>query len=318
MYVRRCASAGWKLLRDALFVYVSLLKVMVPALLVVKGLEWLGAIDWLGEMLSPLMNWLGLPDAMGLVWAAALLTNIFTGLVVFFEVAGDMSLSVAQVTVLGVLMLVGHSLPVEGAVAKRAGVPWWVTVALRLGGALVLGGILHWVYSTGGLLQETAEIAWRPTAAPEGVLAWGVAQLQTLSLIYLIILGLMVLLAVLRHLGLERLIHLALTPLLRVLGIGRSAANTTVIGFTLGLSYGAGLLIRDVDAGVMSRRDSFLAICFLGLCHSVIEDTLLILLLGADLIGVLWARLLFACLVIAVLSRWPDGWRPARWGRARV
>ncbi len=123
MYVRRCASVGWQLLRDAFFVYVTLLKVLIPALLVVKGLEWLGAIEWLGEMLSPLMGWLGLPDAMGVVWAATLLTNIFTGLVVFFEVAGDMSLSVAQVTVLGALMLVGHSLPVEGAVAKRAGVP---------------------------------------------------------------------------------------------------------------------------------------------------------------------------------------------------
>ncbi len=100
------------------------------------------------------------------------------------------------------------------------------------------------------------------------------------------------------------MIHLALAPLLRVLGIGRSAANITVIGFTLGLSYGAGLLIRDVDAGGMTRRDSFLALCFLGLCHSVIEDTLLILLLGADLTGVLWARWLFACLIIAILSRW--------------
>lgn len=37
---------------------------------------------------------------------------------------------------------------------------------------------------------------------------------------------------------------------LRVLGIGQSAANVTVIGVVLGLSYGAGLLIRDLDAGV--------------------------------------------------------------------
>ena len=56
--------------------------------------------------------------------------------------------------------------------------------------------------------------------------------------------------------GLERWIHLGLLPLLTLLGIGRSAANVTVIGFTLGLSYGAGLLIRDVQNGVLSRRDS--------------------------------------------------------------
>ena len=77
----------------------------------------------------------------------------------------------------------------------------------------------------------------------------------------------------------------------------------TVVGVALGLSYGAGLLIRDLDAGVMSRRDAYLALCFLGLLHSVIEDTLLIMALGADLSGILWARMIFAFVVIAVLAR---------------
>src|SRR5699024_6133042 len=119
-------------------VYFTLLKILVPALVIVKGLQMLGAVEWLGAVLSPLMGWLGLPDVMGVVWAATLLTNIFTGLVVLFEVAGDTPLTVAQATVLGSLLLVGHSLPVEGAVARRAGVPWSVTVLLRVGGALLL------------------------------------------------------------------------------------------------------------------------------------------------------------------------------------
>ena len=46
-----------------------------------------------------------------------------------------------------------------------------------------------------------------------------------------------------------------------------------------------------------------MSMAFLGLCHSLIEDTLLILLLGADLSAILWARLGFSLLVIAVLSR---------------
>lgn len=66
-----------------------------------------------------------------------------------------------------------------------------------------------------------------------------------------------------------------------------------------------GCLIRDVQNGVLGKRDSMLALCFLGLCHSVIEDTLLILTLGADVVGVLWARLLFAVVVVAVIARWP-------------
>jgi hypothetical protein len=42
---------------------------------------------------------------------------------------------------------------------------------------------------------------------------------------------------------------------------------------------------------------------FLCLSHSVIEDTLLIALLGAHLSGIFWARLLFTWIVIAILTR---------------
>ncbi|MBT2786200.1 MULTISPECIES: nucleoside recognition domain-containing protein [unclassified Halomonas] len=293
-------------LKDALRVYVTLLKILIPALLIVKGLELLGVVDWLGTLLAPLMNVLGLPEQLGVVWAAALFTNLYTAIAVFFQVAGDMSLSVEQVTVLGALMLVGHSIPVEGAVAKRAGVPWWATLVLRVGGALLFAWLLHYFYSTFGLLQAPVELIWQPSLSLEPTLSdWAVAQLETLALIFVIILVLIVLLKLLRKLGLERWIHLVLLPLLKLLGIGRSAANVTVIGFTLGLSYGAGLLIRDVQNGVLSKRDSTLALCFLGLCHSVIEDTLLILMLGADVVGILWARLLFAVVVVAVIARWP-------------
>lgn len=298
------AGAGC-LLQDALRVYVTLLKILIPALLIVKGLELLGGIGWLGALLAPLMSVLGLPEQMGIVWAAALCTNLYTAMAVFLQVAADTPLTVEQVTVLGVLMLVGHSIPVEGAVAKRAGVPWWATLVLRVGGALLLAWLLHCFYTYFGLLQVPAVWIWQPSfsSAPT-ISGWAIAQLETLALIFVIISALLVLLKLLKTLGLERWIHLGLLPLLRLLGIGRSAANVTVIGFTLGLSYGAGLLVRDVQTGVLSQRDSKLALCFLGLCHSVIEDTLLILMLGADLVGILWARLLFAVIVTAVIARW--------------
>ncbi|WP_404343926.1 hypothetical protein [Vreelandella venusta] len=295
-----------RVLQEALRVYVTLLKILIPALLIVKGLELLGLVEWLGAVLAPLMNILGLPEQMGVVWAAALFTNLYTAIVVFFQVAGETPLNIEQVTVLGVLMLVGHSLPVEGAVAKRAGVPWWATLVLRLGGALLLAWLLHCFYSYFGLLQGPVALVWQPSLSTTPTLSgWAIAQLKTLALIFVIILALIVLLKLLKKLGLERWVHLCLLPLLKLLGIGRSAANVTVIGFTLGLSYGAGLLIRDVQNGVLSKRDSRLALCFLSLCHSVIEDTLLILMLGADIVGILWARLLFAVIVTTNIARWP-------------
>lgn len=280
-----------------------LLKIMIPTLIVVKVLQELGAMQVIGSVLAPVMSLIGLPAELGIVWATTLLTNMFSGIVVFVGMAGDLSLNVEQVTVLGSLMLIGHSIPIEGAVARRAGVPWWVTIALRVVGAFVFGSILHFVYTRFNLLQEPATIVWSMADEDDSLAFWILTQFEALVVIYFVILSLIVLLNTLRLLGLERIIHIGLVPVLRVLGIGRSAANVTVIGVALGLSYGAGLLIQDLDDGVMTQRDAYLALCFLGLLHSVIEDTLLIMALGADLSGILLARMFFAFVIIAILSR---------------
>lgn len=146
-------------------------------------------------------------------------------------------------------------------------------------------------------------MVWRPEASDATLTAWALSQVKALAMIFLIILALMTLLRVLKALGIERLMHAMLAPMLRMIGIGREATNATIIGFTLGIGIGAGLLIREARTGKMSRRDIFLTMAFLGLCHSIIEDTLLILLMGADLSAILWTRLAFAVIVTALLAR---------------
>lgn len=301
-------SAARSTVFESIKVYGVLLKIMIPALVVVKLLEELGAMQLIGSVLAPVMYLTGLPAVLGVVWATTLLTNIFSGIVVFVGLAGELSLTVEQVTVLGTLMLIGHSIPIEGAVAKRAGVPWWVTIALRVGGALLLASLLHLFYTYFDLLQEPANIVWSSADSDASLMTWVLAQARTFAMIYLVILTLIVLLNTLRFLGLERIMHIGLVPLLRLLGIGRTAANVTVVGVALGLSYGAGLLIRDLDQGVMNRRDAYLSLCFLGLFHSVIEDTLLIMALGSDLSGILWARLIFSFALTALLARLYGYW----------
>ena len=124
----RLAAVGRELLVQALAVYATLLKVMLPALLVVKALDMAGATGWLAVLLSPSMQLVGLPDAMGLVWATAMLTNLYTAIAVYAGFAAQEPLTVAQATVLGTMMLVSHSLPVEGAgVLDPCGLPVTLT-----------------------------------------------------------------------------------------------------------------------------------------------------------------------------------------------
>lgn len=306
-------SSGWPRLRSALNhfgqdvfqAYWSLVKLMVPALLIVKLLDMAGGTQLIGGLLAPVMALIGLPEQTGIVWASVMLTNIYTGLALFFVMLPQMELTIAQVTVLGTLMLICHSLPVEGAIAKAAGISWRVTLALRLGGAMLLCALMNLVYRVGGWQQQAFVPTWQPEASAGDLPGWLLDQATMLVSIFFVLAGLMAMLKAMRWLGIERLVHIAMFPLLRLTGISRQAANVTVIGVTLGITFGAGLLLREVRSGTLSRRDVWLAIGFLGLAHSLIEDTLLILLIGADLSGILWARLVFAIVVIGTLARLP-------------
>jgi hypothetical protein len=302
-------------LSEVWMIFWSLVKIMVPVLLVVRVVDLLGWIDELGIMIQPLMVLVGLPGEMGLVWMATMVGNIYTGMAVFYQLGLTEPLTVAQASVMGSMMLVAHSLPIEVAIARATGVSLWFTLLLRIGGALILGGILHVIYSNSSLLQTPAPLLWQPEIASSSWGSWLLAQGQTLVAALLIITALTLFIRLLRLLGIERLIHLLLEPFLRALGIGVKASNIMLVGLTLGLSFGGGLLIREARSGSIGGKDIFMSMAFLGLCHSLIEDTLLILLLGADLTTILWGRLAFSLLVIMAFARLLK-WVPAdkqRW-----
>ncbi len=76
---------------------------------------------------------------MGLVWATAMVTNLYGGIVVFASLAPEAHLTVAQITVLTTMMLVAHALPVELRIAQKAGSRLHAMAFLRIAGALTLG-----------------------------------------------------------------------------------------------------------------------------------------------------------------------------------
>ena len=288
--------------KDIWQVYITLLKIMIPALLIVKGLELMGAIELISSLLSPVMTAVGLPSSMGIVWATTIFTNIYGGMIVFFELSANETLSVAQVTVLGCMMLIAHGLPVEGAIAKKAGVRWRATLSIRIFGALLFGALLTLIYLKFDYLQQPNQLLWQPELAKPNLLEWFVEQIKTLGLILVIISGLISLLRLLKWLHIETLMHWLLSPLLTLLGLSKQASNITIIGITLGLSFGGGLLIKEAESGVLSPKDIFIAMALLALCHSLIEDTLLIMLLGAHISGALWGRLAFTIVFISIMS----------------
>ena len=285
-------------------VCITLFKIMIPAIILIKIADSLGGVELLGQAIGPLMQSLGLSEEMGLVWSATLATNLYSGFVILADMGLEGGMTVAQATVLGMLLLTAHALPVEVAIAKKAGVNVWVILLVRLGGAMLFASILYHLFTYSDWLQTPANNLVHVAPNQNNDLwSWGIAQLQSFALIIVVIAALLILLKVLRILGIERLMAIALTPLLKMLGIGKEATNFAIIGITLGLSFGGGLLINEAKKGHVKARDIFTTIVLLSLLHSLIEDTLLILLIGADFHSIFWGRLLMTLVLVTAVSR---------------
>lgn len=293
---RRLGATLLELLRDALQTSGMLFKIIVPISILTRLLQQWGIVDQIGLLLGPVMELVGLPGQIGLVWATAMLTNLYGGMVVFASIAPSLDLTVAQATILTTMMLVAHALPVELRIAQKAGTRFRAMLVLRIGGALLLGALLNQIYRLSGTLQQANRAIWNPPPVDPSWSGWLSAEIRNMISIFLIILALMALLRLLKAIGITDLLTRLLEPLLKLLGMGREAAPLTIIGMTMGIGYGGALLIREAQSGSLSKRDVFAAFALLGLCHSLIEDTLVMALLGGHASGILWGRLLFALL----------------------
>jgi hypothetical protein len=220
-----------------------------------------------------------------------------------------LSFNVAQISVLGTMMLFAHNMPMEQAIVRRAGASFWFTAALRIVCALLYGALLAWGLNSTGLLQEPVSLAWlygQSNATQGGWQGWadwlwGTAS--SLFMTWLIILGLLLILSVLEKIGFTRLLTRLLLPLLRFSGLEERVAPTTTIGVLLGLSYGGALIIDESRQQNYSPRTRLLALSWLSLSHSLIEDTILILALGANIWVALVGRLVLTLLIIGLMAR---------------
>lgn len=300
----RLARACAALFKDSNRASLDLFKVMVPVILVVKLLKELGLVHYLAMPLEPVMELMGLPAQTGLVWATSMLTNLYSGIVVYAALLPEMSpVSVAQVTVLATVLLIAHNLLVELRIAQGCGLSLRGQAALRIGAALLAGALMNLLFSGLGILQEPSAMLFTPAQEEQTLARWGLTQLTNFAAIYCIVLVIMGMMRVLQHFRITDLINLLLRPILKLMNIGPQAATITVIGLTLGIAYGGGLIIHEVKQGHVPHKDVFASMSLMGLSHALIEDTLLMALIGANTLGTLWFRLVFSLIAVAVLAR---------------
>ncbi len=287
---------------ETLETYWLLFKTTVPITIAAFFLSKIGAIDAVAPFFGPVMQTLGLPSELGLAWVTGMIVGIWGAIPLLFTLVPLSELSAADVTVFSALLLLTHSLPIEQKIIQNAGPSIVTTTLIRLVGGFLYAFLLHSFYEATGWLTEPVEPAWIPLSTTPlwSVFLWGLAEAMMWML--LILFALTFGLEVLRQFGVLNWIMKTMSPVLRLVGIEGEAVYLTSIGLFLGVSFGAGLLIRQAQSGAIPARQVFLSCVFMGFAHSLIDDTLLVMAFGADISGVLVGRLLFTFAATAAIT----------------
>lgn len=288
--------------RETLAIYWVLVRITVPIALLTELLARMGVIEAMTPAFAPVMNLVGLPPELGLAWLTGMLVGIWGAVPLLFTLVPVSSLSVADVTVFSALILFAHGLPIEQKIIQQAGPGMIATTVLRLAGGLLYAFLLHHVLNATGWLSAPVDPAWIPLGATPDWAHYLRGLAETMAWMLVILLVLSWGLELLKVTGALALLMKALSPVLRLAGIRGEAEHLTAVGLFLGISYGAGLLIREAQSGAISPRQIFLSCVFMGFAHSVIEDTLIVISLGADVYGVLAGRIVFAIAATAILA----------------
>jgi len=302
MTVNKIKNSFLTIFSESKKIFIVLLKVILPIVIIIRFLEVMGLIPIFARILEPLTSFVGIDGSLGIVWMAAMLVNIYAGMAAFATLQSMFDYSVAETTIVGLMLLIAHSLPIEVAIAKKSGVSASFTLVFRFLNALIAGKLLFLIFQYFNLYQE---LNISVLAIPDTNIShidWSISQIKNFLMIFAIIFSIITLINVLKSLGIWQIILKVLKIPLSYLGMSDKVANIILIGLTLGISFGGGFLIEESKKKEITKKDIFLSLAFLGLCHSIIEDTILILLLGSHISGILFFRFIYTIFIILILK----------------
>jgi len=264
--------------------------------LLVALLGWSGLLATVSRFLKPAMGLVGLPGEAALVLLSSCLLNIYSAI----AVAGTLELNLREATILAIMCLTAHNLIVETAVMRKAGSSGRKMALLRLAAAAFAG----WLFSRllpAGLASAPFSAA---AAAAERQPFWAMAAAWALSAgrlalkVVAIVLCIMVLQRLLEEFRAMEFLSKAFAPLMRLFGLPEEASFLWIVVNVVGYGYGAGVIVERVGSGKMKRQDADLFNHHAGLCHSLLEDTVLFATVGVPILWITLPRLALAALVV--------------------
>ncbi len=271
-----------------------LLKIMLPISLLVRLLQYYGVIAWLAQYLDVVFQYMGLPGASAIAFLTGASVTTYASLAVMLS----MELTLREATIISIMVLICHALPLESAVISRVGSNPWKMATLRIIAAFLAAMFLNAV-----LPGISSPFTAHPEAEATGTVwsvmeVWLVASVKLSLMIYGLIYSLMVVQRLLGEFGVMPLLDRPLRPVMLFFGLPENAAYLWLVGNVLGISYGSAMMLDLEDSGAITREEANEVNYHLIMNHSMLEDTLVFAAVGISAFWILFTRMLFAFMLV--------------------
>ena len=290
------------ILRNALKTALWIIRIIIPVSFIVTLLDFYGVIEWISAYTAPLFQLIGLQGNAAIVYFSSLFLPLYAPIAII----ATLPLTPREITILALMCLITHNLPIECAVQRRSGTPFWQTLVIRITFS-ILGGILLNL-----ILPESLALSpyFRETSEAEEVLNPQLSTLNsqllnwltsTLSLcikIILIITALMYGQFLLKRYGIINKIARPLAPFMRLCGLQPNSAFLWLVAQIVGLTYGAGIMAQEIEESGANREELHRINLHICVNHSLIEDTAIFCMLGVAWYFLVIPRLLFAIIIV--------------------
>ena len=277
-----------------------LMMILAPVYTGMAVLKYLDVLHVVAEWCRPAMKYFGLPgDA-----AFALVLGNFLNLYAAMGVLAAIKMTAGQMTVLSLMLLLSHSQILESSVFLQIRTRWQILWAIRLAVSLLVGYLLHFLLAP-VVGAESASSVVSTRAATLGLAAkdWALGLWGLVWKMLAILAAIFIVLEVIKRLKVLEKSLKAVNRFTRFMGYDELSGLPLLAGIIFGIVFGAGVITGSVKEHRLDKKQVLLVSVFLALCHGIVEDTGLMILLGANIFWITIPRLVLAVPTVWVVNR---------------
>ena len=260
-----------------------LVKLTVGVSFAIMFLKYFNILPWVSNLLTPIFNGIGLPGEAAFPFVTGYFVNVYAAI----SVAVAFDFDVRALTILSTMVLCAHNMITETAVQKKTGTSATRIVIVRTISAFTLAFFLNKLLPGEVMAQLQGGYEQKPefmVLFKEWLASTATVVVKMTVLIY----TLAILQKIMAEYGVIRWISRFLKYPLAFFGLPARTSFLWIVANTLGLAYGAAVMIEEVESGKVTKRDVDLLNSHIAISHSNFEDLFPLSALGAT-----WYVLLF-------------------------